>query len=62
MQTSFEDLMQARYSILWHTSVGFGPTQDGQPRATGAANAVTAAMTNSDEGAADVCPSKESFT
>lgn len=51
MQTSFEDLMQREvFHPLGMTSVGFGPTHDGQPRGHRGGKPVTAAMTNSDEG------------
>lgn len=51
MQTSFEDLMQREvFHPLGMTSVGFGPTHDGQPRGHRGGRPVTADMTNSDEG------------
>jgi len=51
MQASFEDLMQREvFHPLGMTSVGFGPTHDGQPRGHRGGKPVTATMTNSDEG------------
>jgi CubicO group peptidase (beta-lactamase class C family) len=49
--TSYEELMSREvFQPLGMTSVGFGPTHDGQPRGHRGGHPITTAMTNSDEG------------